>query len=320
MGLLKNLISNAVSEGVGKGVRDAVGKAVEGAVKPAADKLAGRAASSLDKTAQSVAQSTQAAADAAAQSAQAARQAGDTADAAPAGATAPGAGFASLEAAFGNWASTMQGFAGQAAQNLKECPNCGEFATADRTFCPKCGAKLPDKTVGARYVCPQCGKQNLPGETYCSGCGALLPEAAKQQEAQLGKWDTLLPQYPKWTQGGLVELEEQGTMNGYPVIRLNVDGAGQSALDAYVAALKAAGFTAAHGEDSDDFYKVVDGVCRCFDKTDALGGGGISAAFYVDALDKKAAAEQKVAAAANTAQDAAKAAANAAKGLFKKFF
>lgn len=304
---LKGALGDAVSEGIGKGIQNAVGKAVEGAVRPAADKLAGRAADQLNEASRDLAANTEAV--------RGARQAG-----VPAGAQASqGSGTAALGTALSGWTSAMQEMAGQAVQNLKECPNCGEVSTADRKFCPKCGTPLPDKTLGEEYFCPKCGKQNLPGETFCAECGTLLPAAVGVREAQLARWDTLLPQYPRWSQGGVPELTEGDRINDAPAVHLEVAGAGSGELRGYVEQLKAAGFLPVHGEDSDLYYKTVDGVCRAFDKTDAVQGGGLSVTFFVGDFDR-AAARDKADAALDTAKDAAKAAKDAAKGLFKKFF
>ena len=304
---LKGALGDAVSEGIGKGIQNAVGKAVEGAVRPAADKLAGRAADQLNEASRDLAESTEAV--------RSARQAGVPAEAQ----ASPGSGTAALGTALTGWASAMQEMAGQAAQNLKECPKCGEVSTADRKFCPKCGTALPEKTMGEGYRCPNCGKQNLPGETFCSECGTLLPAAEEAREAQLAKWDALLPQYPRWSQGGIPELTEGDPMNGAPSVYLRVAGAGSGDLRGYVEQLKASGFLPVHGEGSDLYYKTVDGVCRAFDKTDAVQGDGLSVTFFVGDFDR-AAARGKADAALDTAKDAAKAAKDAAKGLFKKFF
>jgi len=319
MGIFGKIISDAVGDGIGKGIQNAVGKAVESAVKPAADKLAGQAADRLNQASQDLADSTAAAASAGA-SAEAAAAAGAAAPAA-AGTSAPaGEGAASLGAALSGWASAMQGMAGQVAQNMKECPACGEVVTADRKFCPSCGAKLPDRTVGADFVCSKCGRQNLPGETYCAECGALLPGAEAKNAAQLAKWDSMLPCYPKWDLGGSVELDEGGEINGHASVSLHVGGAGAARLAQYVGLLEQNGFVPAYDGDSDVYYKVVDGVCRAFDKTDADQGGALSMTFFVGDYDKRAAAAKKADDALDTAKDAAKAAADAAKGLFKKFF
>ena len=297
MSFLKNIVSNAVSDGIGKGIQDAVGKAVEGAVKPAADKLAGKAAEQVNEAAKGVELSTQAIKDANADLAAGMQGAGAAASAAPAGAAgvaaAPGSGFAGLEAAFSGWASAAQNFAGQVAANVKQCPKCGEVVTADHKFCPKCGAALPEETLGAGYCCPKCGKQNLPETTYCVECGTLLPAAEAAQKAALAKWEADLPQYPKWTLKGNVDIDGGNTLNGYPCYSVHVGGAGREELDAYVNMLKNDGFIPAYDGDSDFYYKVVDGVCRSFDKTDADQGDFLSMSFFVGDFDKKAEAKAK---------------------------
>ena len=86
--------------------------------------------------------------------------------------------------------------------NMKECPVCGETVTAEHKFCPKCGATLPEKTIGAGYLCPKCGKQNVPGTAFCTECGTILPAEEEERSKQLALWDEYLPQYPKWNLGG----------------------------------------------------------------------------------------------------------------------
>ncbi len=310
MGILDHLISNAVSgavgKGIGKGITDAVGKAVENAVKPAADKLAGQAASHLNQATQNLSDSAEAA------------QTASQAAAAPAFPTEEGA--ASLGSVLSGWATAMQDAAGRVAQNMKECPQCGEVLTADHKFCPKCGTKLPEKTLGEGYLCPNCGKQNVPGTIYCAECGALLPAAEAEKEAQLQKWDALLPQYPKWTLGGQIELEAGGEVNGRPAVSLHVGGAGAALLQRYVELLRAEGFVPVYDGDSYFYYKMVDGVCRAFDKTDADQGDFLSMTFFVGDFDKRKAVKESAAPSPDIGRDAAKAAADAAKGLFRKFF
>lgn len=354
MGLFKNLISDAVNEGVGKGIRegvgkglrDAVGKAVETAVQPAADKLAGQAAEHLNEARQSLEESTRSikSAQADAQNAFAEADAEIAAQTgAPAGDGAAASepkltGTASLEAALAGWAGAMQNAATQASQNMKECPKCGEVVTADHKFCPKCGSALPEMTIAEGFLCPKCGKQNVPGTTYCAECGTKLPAAEAADARQMARWDEWIPQYPKWTFGGEPELEQGDVLNDEPTVRFTADGAGAQELSRYVALLKENGFVPAYGDGSDVYYKVVDGVCRAFDMTDATSGGSVSVTFFVGDYDKraekeaarqaaKAAAEKaererkaEVArAAAETAKDTAKAAAESAKGLFKRF-
>ncbi len=323
MGLLGNILGNAVSEGIGKGIQNAVGKAVEGAVRPAADKWAGQAAQSLNQATQDLADSTQATHEAAQSAVQAAQGAPTQQTAAP----AQGGGMADLGAALSSWATAMQGAAAQAAQNMKECPQCGEVVTADHKFCPKCGAQLPERTLGAGALCPKCGRQNVPGTTYCAECGTLLPAAEEARAAQSARWDELLPQYPKWTLGGEVSVEARDAINGHPAVSVSVHGGSDAQLGAwlgqYVALLRADGFVPFYGEDSDIYYKVVDGVCRTFDKTDANQGDFLTMTFFVGDYDRRAAQRAQAPAqndAVKAAADTAKAAADAAKGLFKKFF
>ena len=333
MSLLKNLISDAVSDGVGRGIRDAVGKAVETAVQPAADKLAGQAAEQINQATQSLEKSTQAAS--AAQSETGSTAQSETGSAAQAASQAKYSGTASLEAALKGWTGAMQTAAGQAVQNMKECPRCGEIVTADHKFCPKCGTALPEKTIGEAYLCPKCGKQNLPETVYCVECGTRLPAAEEARARQISNWEEWIPHYPKWDLGGELELTQGDTMNGEQTVRLFVKNAGQQELNRYIALLKESGFIPAYDGDSDIYYKVVDGVCRSFDKTDAVSDDSVSVTFFVGDYDKRAEEREKKAEAAReaaesakeaareaaeTAKDTAKAAADKAKGLFKKFF
>lgn len=319
MSFLKNMLSNSVTEGIGKGIQDAVGKAVEGAVRPAADKLAGQAAEHLNQTSQALNESTQAIRESQDAAAEAARPVQT--------AQTPGSGAAALESALSGWASAMQGAATKAAMCVKQCPVCGAGAPADQKFCPQCGAKLPEQTVGAGYVCPKCGKQNLIGAAFCGECGALLPAAEAEHDAQEAKWDRLLADYPRWTQGGVCGIQEDGEMNGYPVVRLRVEGADHTAIRGYIQSLLDAGFTAFDGPGGDRYFKVTGGVCRCFDQSEAFSSGGMTVAFYVADLDARYRARQQTPAAKKTvsdtadlAKDAAQEAVKAAKGLFKKFF
>ena len=318
-------IGKGISNGIGKGLQNAVGKAVESAVRPAADKLAGQAAENLNQTAQTLAESNEALKAATNDLSREASSAGYTAPA------SQGSGAADLGTALGSWASAMEGFAGSVAMNMKECPVCGETVTAEHKFCPKCGATLPEKTIGAGYLCPKCGKQNVPGTAFCTECGTILPAEEEERSKQLALWDEYLPQYPKWNLGGKLELDTDMSVNGNPAVGVQVGGVGIAQLQRYVELLKADGFLPAYDGDSDFYYKMVDGVCRAFDKTDANQGDFLSFTFFVGVFDKRAAEKEKAEAARKAAlekadaakaaaKDTAKAAAGAAKGLFKKFF
>lgn len=167
MGLLKNIVKNSVSDGISKGlskgiskgIGDALGKAVEKAVNPAAERFAGKAAAQIDEASAALDASAQAASEAA-KDAETAKRSG---------------GFAALENALGGWAKNAEQYATEMSKNIKICSSCGEPASADQKFCPKCGAKLPETTAAALYVCPKCGKQNTVGSEFCGECGAELP-------------------------------------------------------------------------------------------------------------------------------------------------
>ncbi len=179
MSFLKNIISDAVGDGIGKGISNAVGKAVESAVKPSADKLAGQAAENINQATAEMARSAEAV-KAASDSTGATNVDIQSAMQNVNAGVSTGEGTANLENALAGWANQMNNFAAQAAQNFKECPECGEVVPMDRKFCPSCGAKLPEESMGAGYVCPKCGKQNVPGERFCAECGTVLPAAEKE--------------------------------------------------------------------------------------------------------------------------------------------
>lgn len=314
MGLLKNLVSTAVKDGVRSGVGNAVGnalgKALEQAVTPTAERLAEKgvkaidtASAQMDKT---VAETKVAAGEA--------KTALNEAGAAATQASAATGGFAGLESALAGLTSRAEKFATQMSAQVKICPSCGQGSPADKTFCPHCGAKLPEKTLGEEYTCTKCGAANTPGTKFCATCGAILPAAEAEVKAQqakdeavLAKFDTLLPQYPKWNVGGSeFNLEEDGESNGYPIYYFNLVG-GQAILDAYIALLKEAGFTQ-HG---DQYWKTVDGVCRTVSTVDAASDNTINIGFFVSTYDKKV--EKK------PENDPVVDLKGVAKGMFKKF-
>ena len=163
---------------------------------------------------------------------------------------------AQLGGMFGGLASMAQGFANEAAKNMKICHACQEPAGADVTFCPKCGAELPAQTVAQGAVCTGCGKQNDIGTKFCAGCGTKLPfaieeeNAAKQRdEVVLAKWDALLPQYPRWCFGGReLSLEVTHTdENGNNYYSFYAGGVGSVELEQYKQLLKQNGFRTAGG-------------------------------------------------------------------------
>lgn len=165
MGFLKRAISNGISEGISKGINKAVGDAVNKAVAPAADKWAGRVAQSIDESAAAMDEVSRAA-----------EQAPTT--------VGEGAGFASLTASLARMQQDAESYANELSKNLKECPECGEMASADKLFCPQCGAKLPEKTVGELHICEKCGMENTVGTRFCQSCGEVLPVYRAEYEAE----------------------------------------------------------------------------------------------------------------------------------------
>lgn len=246
MSFLKRTIRNAVS----KGISDAIGKAVQQAVEPKATEYANKAAERFDQAAGNAARQT--------------RQA-----------------TSGLEGAFANLERSMQSYATQMSQNMKVCPECGQPTSAEKKFCPGCGAKLPEQTLAQGAVCPNCGKQNNIGTRFCEECGTKLPAAIQEEQAQqakdeaeLNQWDTLLPQYPKWNCGGSkfnLEEYEPGVCSFSAGFNGNSQAAYQ-AVEQYRQILLQHGFRQAGQYPSiEQLFKRIDGVVynvdteHCFD-------------------------------------------------------
>ena len=247
---IKNALREGVSRGVSRGISEAVGKAVSQVVEPRATDYANRAAEHFDRAAGNAAEQT--------------------------GRTVSG-----LESAFANLERSMQGYATQMSKNMKICPNCEQPTTADKTFCPSCGVRLPEQTVGDAAVCTSCGTQNSITTKFCTECGAKLPiaiaeeEAAQAKDAEvMAKWEEWLWPYPKWCFGGNgydIEPYDPGQFRfcaGY-----NGDSyAARQAVEQYRALLSEHGFRPAGQYPSrEHLYKMVEGTCRhvdtehCFD-------------------------------------------------------
>ena len=170
-----------------------------------------------------------------------------------------------------NLERSVQGYATEAAKNMKVCPNCNKPTTADKKFCPECGTQLPEQTVAQGAVCPNCGKQNAIGTKFCQDCGTKLPAAIAEEQAQadrnaavMAEWDEKLPQYPKWNCGGSeFNIEEYDP--GCFEFRANFNGnhqAARRAVDEYRQILLQNGFRQA-GEYPciEHLYKMENGVC-----------------------------------------------------------
>lgn len=144
---------------------------------------------------------------------------------------------------------------------------------------------------------------------------AAEAEARKAAEAAIfDKWGENLPAYPIWDVGGSAfELEERTPMNGHPAYSFRLTGR-PFLLEQYAAKLRADGFTAMHCSNpadlnADTYFKMIDGVCHAFNRTDACMDGQISVSFYVDNYVPKPKMEPR-----QPASDLK----GVAKGLFKK--
>ncbi len=248
-----SFLKRKLQEGISKGIGDAIGKAVREAVEPTATELANKAAARIDEAAR----------ERRAQEQQEEREV-----------------QSSLEGIFGNLKTSMEDYVTEASKNMKICPNCEQPTSADKTFCPNCGTKLPETTVAQGAVCPNCGKQNAVGTKFCSDCGTKLPAAVQEEEAKAAKdqqvldeWQQKIPHYPLWNGGGYsFNLEYvEGTYYMF-VAELESYEQAKEAVKNYRILLQESGFRPAGQYPSvEHLYKMVDGVCyhvdteHCFD-------------------------------------------------------
>lgn len=222
-----------------RGVSDAVGKAIGKAIEPTVTDLTNKAANAIDQSVQNTEQ-------------QVARSSG-------------------LEGAMANLERSVQGYATEAAKNMKVCPNCNKPTTADKKFCPECGTQLPEQTVAQGAVCPSCGKQNAIGTKFCQDCGTKLPAAIQEEQAQadrnaavMAEWDQYLSHYPKWSCGGSefnIEEYDPGCFEFRAYFNGN-NQAARRAVDEYRQILLQNGFRQA-GEYPciEHLYKMENDVC-----------------------------------------------------------
>ena len=151
----------------------------------------------------------------------------------------------------------------------------------------------------------------------------MQAEAEAKQAAEAAifeKWEENFPYYPKWDVGGEdFELEELEPLNGYPSWRFSLKGR-PFLVEQYAAKLRADGFKAKASDpddlNADTYYKLVDGVCYAWNRSDACYDGTINVGFYVD---KYVEPKPKTQPAANT-NVAAEVAKSLAKSIFKKLF
>lgn len=250
---LERAIRRGVSQGIGRDVGDAIGKAIE----PTATDLANKAAGHIDNAAGN-------------------QNGGET----------QGGGF---QGAFANLERSVNNYATEAAKNMKVCPNCQKTTSADKKFCPDCGARLPEGSVAQGAVCTSCGKQNVIGTKFCQDCGTKLPVAVQEEQMHaddhasvMSKWDKQLPQYPKWNCGGShFEIE---VYDGFTTFSVNFDGntfRAKQAVEQYRQLLLEGGFREA-GENPtiEHLYKMIDGVCYHADTEHCFEGDNDTATIY----------------------------------------
>lgn len=258
---MSSLLERAIRRGVSNAVGNAVGKAVQQAVEPKATEFANKAAGQIDAATQHAAQ----------QGEKTVRQA------------------SGLEDALSNLQRTVESYATEAAKNMKVCPNCQKTTSADKKFCPDCGARLPEGSVAQGAVCPSCGKQNVIGTKFCQDCGTKLPVAVQEEQMHaddhasvMSKWDKQLPQYPKWNCGGShFEIE---VYDGFTTFSVNFDGntfRAKQAVEQYRQLLLEGGFREA-GENPtiEHLYKMIDGVCYHADTEHCFEGDNDTATIY----------------------------------------
>lgn len=292
MGFFKNLVGGAISDGVG----NALSKAVEKAVAPAAEKFAKKQAEAIDdatRRTDAAMQQTAAALDQAQQDldAAAAGQPVQVADGATGGQPAQAAG------------GSTEGQPAQAA--------AGGTAASGRPLTEEERKQAAEASAALK------GFSAMFSGAIAQAKREAEEEAAAKKAAEAAifeNWEQNLGAYPKWDVGGSnFILEEETPQNGYPAYRLILDGRPYF-VELYAAKLRAAGFIArgcSNPQDlnADTYYKIIDGVCWSWNRTDAASDGQICTYFYVDTPPKPRQEPSK-----SSSSDLG----GLAKGLFKK--
>ncbi len=255
-----SFLKKAIENGIRKGIGDAIGNAVKQAIEPKATQFVNETAKKLDKAAQETSMAAQ-------------QQPKNE-----------------LESALFGFERAAQNYATQAGKNIKICESCGESVSADKSFCPHCGSKLPEKTLSDGAICPSCGKQNTIDMKFCADCGAKLPIAIAEEEAQqrnndqvITDWKTYLPQYPLWNGGGThyhLEAYEEAYMFS---AKLPSDFAAQNAIKQYRRNLEENGFRmAGQYPNQSHLYKMIDGQCYHVDLEHCFDGDQDQPTIYFD--------------------------------------
>lgn len=291
MGFFKNLVGGAISDGIG----NALSKAVEKAVAPAAEKFAKKQAEAIDdatRRTDAVMQQTAATLDQAQQDLDAAA-AGQPVQAAPADGSTEGQPVQAAPADGSPAPSAASGQAGQRPLTEEERKQAAEASAALKGF----SAMFSGAIAQAKKEAEE--------------------EAAAKKVAEAAifeNWEQNLGAYPKWDVGGSnFILEEETPQNGYPAYRLILDGRPYF-VELYAAKLRAAGFIArgcSNPQDlnADTYYKIIDGICWSWNRTDAASDGQICTYFYVDTPPKPR---------QETSKSSSSDLGGLAKGLFKK--
>ena len=275
MGLLKNILSEAIGDGLSK----AVGKAVEKTVAPAAERFAQKQAEALENASKKVEQRIN---------------------------------EASEEVK--NAAEAVAESASEAAASVQEASEAPQVPQRELT--PEEKAKAEEAAQALK------GLGSLLSGAVAMAKKEMEAEKANREAAEkavFDDWGTNLGAYPVWDVGGEnFELEEQTPMNGHPVFSLHLKGR-PFLVELYAAKLRADGFVAKGTKpddlNADTYYKMIDGVCHAFNRTDAAYDGHITVSFYVDDYVPKP--QQTQQAQQQIQVDDLK---NLAKGIFKKLF
>ena len=251
-----NFLERAIRRGVSDAVGKAVGKAIGNAIEPTVTNMTNQAANAIDNATQGTREQFRESQQAVSPS--------------------------SLEGAMANLERSVNDYATQAAKNLKLCPTCGKTTSADKKFCPDCGAQLPQQTVAQGTLCPGCGQQNPIGTKFCQECGTKLPAAiAEEQAAQsaneavLAQWAEKMPQYPLWNCGGTdfyLEEYEPGVFS-FTACFSGDHGAARRAVGEYRQLLLDNGFRQAGQYPSpEQLYKMIGGTCYHVDTSMCFEG------------------------------------------------